>query len=85
MHQDFRDFRVQNNQHAAQDTKLNEQLLDLSSAGKDALDDHHDASGLKPRIRSLAASDFSVILPNVDIHTGLNQSTMLPAMKVDPC
>lgn len=85
MHQDFRDFRIQNNQHAAQDTKLNEQRLDLPSAGKDAHDDHHDASGLKPRIRSLAALDFSLILPNVDIHTGLNQSKMPPAMEVYPC
>jgi hypothetical protein len=85
MHQDFRNFRVENKQHAALDDKIKDQLRDLPSAGKDALDDHHDASDLKPRIRSLAALDFCLILPNVGIHIGLKQSNMLPAMKVLPC
>lgn len=85
MHQDLRNLRVENKQYAALARKFKEQLRDLPSAGKDALDDHHDAYDLKRRIRSLAALDFGLILPNVGIHTGLNQSNILPAVGISPC
>jgi hypothetical protein len=85
MHPDFRNIRVEDKQHAAQDGKIEDQLRDRPLTGKDALDDHHDPSGLKRRNRSLAVLDFSLTLPKVGIHTGLNRSNIWPAMKVQPC